>query len=194
MNRRGFTLLEMLVASMVFVVGFVAVFTLFIAGLKFRAQGDLETRSAIALRNLVEEIQLDAGTESKAPLPPSAYIGSGFADPQDKKLATSGGDDELIPCPGMPGLFYRVMSASDCTGGKQADSNVNASVIYLRVLVVAFPTTGNEPLALKTLARRLAIRVGGDDFIPELVRRGVATDNHVAIIRQPSWMKNTPTK
>ncbi len=191
MTRRGFTLLEMLVASMVFVVGFVAVFTLFIAGMKFRAQGDLETRSAIALRNIVEEIQLDAGTESKAPVPPSSYVGSGFVEPKDKRLAVDAGEDSLIPCPGMPGMFYRVMEASDCTGGKGATGNVNASVIYLRIVVVAFPTTGDEPLSFKDLAKRLSIRVSGDEFIPELVRRGIATDNHVAILRQPSWLKYT---
>lgn len=193
MFRRGFTLLEMLVASMVFIVGFVSVFSLFLAGMKFRQQGDLDTRAAIAVRNLVEEIQIDAGCEASGPFAVDAYKGSGFAEPVKGTPAPS--DDEFFPCPGMTGLFYRVLESKDCSGnapGASTDTSL-ATVLHLRILIVAFAT--NPPLKVSDLLRRLKVQSATMDTptIQELVRRGIATDNHVAIVRQPSWMKNLTT-
>jgi len=208
--RRGFTLIEMLVASMVFITGFVAVFTLFLAGTKLRAQGDLDTRAAMAIRNLTEEIQLDAGREaSTAIIMPLDYIGRGFptsaegeTEPPEAKL-----EDEFFSCPGLPGMFYRVVEATDGVG----DVVGKNPILNLRVIIVGYATT--PPLTWGDLDRRLGInseanapKVTGDETTPaavnpvfktpsmaylvrELVRRGIATDNRVSIIRQPSWLK-----
>lgn len=198
MSRRGFTLIEMLVASMVFIIGFISVFSLFLAGLKFRAQGDLQTRSAIALRNLVEEIQLDAGHESNAPVAPEKYLGTGFVDSPSTNTSTA----EWHACPGMSGLYYSVVEATDVSG---STTNDKAPVLYLRILVLAFAST-EDPLSMESLAKRLAIKVTDtrifdlpitqqyvsdfQKYLQELIDRGIVTDNHVAILRQPSWMKD----
>jgi prepilin-type N-terminal cleavage/methylation domain-containing protein len=195
--RRGFTLIEMLVASMVFILGFVSVFTLFLAGMKFRAQSDLDTRAAIALRNLVEEMQLDAGAEKNAPYPPKAYLGCGFAEPSAMQTVAGGNaggtdsiDDQLFPCPGMPGLFYRVLESHDCTSGGLND-DPQATVLHLRVVIVGFAISADAQVTWRDLAKRSAIPQTGNlgQLIQELVRRGIATDNHVAIMRQPSWLR-----
>lgn len=56
--QAGFTLLEMLIAAMIFITGFMAVYGLFLGGLKFRSEADLITRSAVASSNIVSELRL----------------------------------------------------------------------------------------------------------------------------------------
>src|SRR5271155_5794116 len=82
--RRGFTLVEMLVATIVFLVGFVAVFGLFLGGMRFRKLAEDTTRASPASSCLIDEIRAKAGgiptgAAASNPLPPSAYVGTGFA-------------------------------------------------------------------------------------------------------------------
>ena len=85
MNRRGFTLVEMLVATIVFLIGFVAVFGLFLGGMRFRKLSEDTTRASLAASCLVDEIRISAGgsgqasPSTSAPLAPSVYIGTGFS-------------------------------------------------------------------------------------------------------------------
>jgi hypothetical protein len=193
----------MLVATMVFITGFVAVFALFLAGVKMRATADLETRSAIALHNLVEEIQLDAGLETTA-AKPAAYLGSGFPGTASSTVTAPAMSDNLYGCPGMPGMFYAVLEASD---GDGTEGSVDSAVVTLRIVQLGLadiPDSNGKGPTWTELARRLRIDTADSSLtvpdgntltdetlaklIAELVRRGIATDDRVAIVRQPSWL------
>src|SRR5271170_5568637 len=98
--RRGFTLVEMLVATIVFLVGFVAVFGLFLGGMRFRKLAEDTTRSSLAASCLIDEIRAKAGGiptggAASNPLPPSAYVGTGFANGG----AAVGSLNDLYPYP-----------------------------------------------------------------------------------------------
>lgn len=57
-SQSGFTLLEMLVATFIFVIGFMSVYGLFLSGVKYRAEADAITRSSVAASNIVNEMRL----------------------------------------------------------------------------------------------------------------------------------------
>ena len=83
-SQAGFTLLEMLVATFIFVIGFVSVYGLFLSGVKYRAEADAITRSSVAASNIVNEMRLGIIT------PP--YSTTDFHSYRDQ-----------------PGLFYQVI-------------------------------------------------------------------------------------
>src|SRR5277367_4098546 len=112
MMRRGFTLVEMLVATIVFLVGFVAVFGLFLGGMRFRKLAEDTTRSSLAASCLIDEIRAKAGGiptpggAAGSPLPPSAYVGTGFATGGGGAGGGAAGSPvgtPLYPYPPVPG-------------------------------------------------------------------------------------------
>lgn len=74
----------MLIATMIFVTGFMAVYGLFLSGMKFRSEADLITRSAVAASNIVSELRLGI-----------------------REMET-GNDDDFLAYHDQPGLFYRI--------------------------------------------------------------------------------------
>lgn len=188
MRRRGFTLTEMLVATAVFAVGFVGVFGLFLAGIRFRKMSDDLTKCSLAASSLVAEIRIDAGREGgTTPMLPSDYVGDGFA------AAPDGAADELYPYPAMPGMWYRVLSCTDAlpapgpAGGDKVPDDAAATAIRLRLVVVPFGTA-DATLTLTEIGRRLQVPATDPDGIAdELHRRSVALVTDAVITRQPSW-------
>ncbi len=203
MRRRGFTLIEMLVATVVFAIGFVGVFGLFLAGMRFRKQSEDLTRCSLAASSLVSEFAIDAGRESAGPKEPEEYVGDGFAEaagPADGTANTL----ILVPYRAQPGIFYRVEHCTDLLG---ADSGTNSlgeeaamtTVLRLRLLVVPWATV-DPTISLDDLAKRLQLRspvdnaplwgtgASPDAIASELVRRGLALRSDAVITRRPSWM------
>ncbi len=213
--RRAFTLLELLVATGVFVVGFVAVFGLFLAGMRFRKLADDTTRGALAASSLVHEIRIDSGTEDIGgagiePHEPGDYIGNGLAGAGNQGAGSPdvAMTDELYPYPQQPGTWFRVIDSTDVLGSRVATDApttepVNqpnlSNTLHVKLLVLPFSTT-DAKLTFTELQRRLRIR---DDagtllkptnaeetkaFLDTLVKRGLATYYDAVILRQPHWL------
>lgn len=175
--RRAFTLLELLVATGVFVVGFVAVFSLFLAGMRFRKLADDTTRGALAASSLVHEIRIDSGTEDIGgagtdAYEPGDYIGNGLAGTANPVAGSPYVvmADELYPYPQQPGTWFRVLDSTDVLGSReQADANaidptldpVNqphlSNTLHVKLLVLPFSTT-DAKLSFTELQRRLRVR------------------------------------
>jgi len=184
MNRRGITLIEMLVATSVFLVGFVGALSLFTAGVSYRKQSDDLTRCSLALTSLIEEIRIDAGREAGGPLAPSEYVGNGFAE--DGAETDSG---TLFPYRLQPGIWYRVET---CTDLANADDNATTTALKLNLLVIPFSTADSD-ITLTEIGRRLQLRDVDDNLLTvgaianRLVERGIAQRHEVVLVRHRSW-------
>jgi Tfp pilus assembly protein PilV len=187
MQRRGITLIEMLVATGIFLVGFMGVFGLFLTGVKFRKESEDLVRCSAALSSLVEEFRIDAGREGLGALPPSEFLGDGFAE----DLSADDTDDDILFTYRMqPGVWYRVVECTDLQG---STTNATATAVKMRLLVVPFATTDTS-LTLSEIGRRLQARDSGGTLLTDpfaiadyLVQRGIALRNDVVIVRHPSW-------
>jgi prepilin-type N-terminal cleavage/methylation domain-containing protein len=185
-REAGFTLVEMLVASAIFIIGFVGVFALFLSGIRFRKLSEDITRTALASSSLVSEIRIDAGREGAAK-PPQDYVGDGFAsDASDAALS-----DDLYAYPQQPGIWYRVMACTDLSGDP---TNVAATALRLRLVTVSFATS-DTALTFTDVKNRLRLKkadgsdpIGPDEIATELTRRGVAMTTNTVIVRRPAWM------
>jgi len=193
MNRRGITLIEMLVATSVFLVGFVGALSLFTAGVSYRKQSDDLTRCSLALTSLIEEIRIDAGREPPNPITnlppmPMEYLGDGFAD-----NGVEDGDYSLgmiFPYRLQPGIWYRVET---CTDLANADDNATTTALKLNLLVIPF-STADSAMTLGEIGRRLQLRDVDDNLLTDahaianrLVDRGIAQRHEVVLVRHRSW-------
>jgi len=203
MPRRGFTLIEMLVATVIFAVGFVAVFGLFLAGIRFRKQSEDLTRCSLAASSLVSEFAIDAGRESAAPMAPDDYVGDGFAGGVPS-AADGPAKEVLVPYRAQPGVFYRVETCTDLEGTPIGPnlSSVDASlstVLRIKLLVVPW-ATGDAMVSLVDIAKLqlrdsatgTALWTSPDDdpvrIATELTKRGLAMRTDAVVTRRPSWM------
>jgi type II secretory pathway pseudopilin PulG len=178
--RRGVTLIELLVATGIFVTGFTAIAALFTAGTKLRAEADTLVRCSLAAESLIEDIRLDA----KGGKPPSAWLGDGFTTSPD---ATP---DRLYPYTAAPGTWYMVETATDAAGNS---GNPQASTLHLGILVLHKPLTGSTVTLeeLRTRILRWRVPAGATDADAwtrdELVARGIALRMDAVVVPQPSW-------
>lgn len=205
MVRRGFTLVELLVACGVFLFGFTTTFAMFLAGTRARAQADGILRLSLATSSLVEEFRLEAGREdlsvSGATLPykPSDYVGDGFAAVvSDTNEAVMGvATTPLFRYRAQPGIWYRVIS---CRDEKGSPNDPLATVLQMDLLVVWNPTA-DEKLTMGELADRQrpkftptpddAATTDRDEYAESiaafLAQRGFAVREQVVFVRRPSW-------
>jgi hypothetical protein len=198
----GLTLTEMLVATIVFLVGFVAVFGLFLGGMRFRKLSEDTTRSALAASCIIEEIRLDSGG-SAVPNPPDAYVGCGFtgaqASPNNDPMPGSGGAANLFAYPASPGIWYRVLSAKSLDPTNPANiANDKSTVLEMRLLVMPYSLAGGDAsVQLSEVTKRLGVTTAltksistatVDEIAQELVNRGLAISTDAVITRRPSWL------
>jgi prepilin-type N-terminal cleavage/methylation domain-containing protein len=197
MLRRGFTLTELLVATIVFLVGFVSVFALFLGGMRMRKMAEDTTRASLAASCLIDEIRIDAG-EGGVPLQPKAYVGDGFArsSQPDGDVSASGSAMEapLFPYKPIPGVWYRVLRSTDLEDNAQ---NAQTTVLKLDLLVVPFGSQ-DDSLTFLELDRRLDLlsdmtraqrqAATPDEVAARLVQRGIGFRFVAVVTRRPSWM------
>jgi prepilin-type N-terminal cleavage/methylation domain-containing protein len=188
MVRSGFTLVELLVATAVFVIGFAAVFGLFLAGMRFRKLADDTVLTSALASSLVAEVYLDSGKEGgSGPAVPSWYIGDGLATSQEP---VAGKATQLFAYPGIPGTEYRIV---DCTDLLQID-DAYATALHAEIVAmapgVALPTYGDLDRRVRAYpATPPALPATSEGtFEDDLVRRGVAMKFRAVIVRQPHWM------
>jgi prepilin-type N-terminal cleavage/methylation domain-containing protein len=197
MSRRGFTLTELLVATIVFMIGFVSVFALFLGGMRMRKLAEDTTRSSLAASCLIDEIRIDAGAGGGGiPMAPKEYEGDGFAP--FRKL-TGGGytgvpegyqsDNPLFAYRPIPGTWYRVIKCTDL----ENTQNSQTTVLKLDLLVVPF-STADSTLTFNELNRRLSLfslterDVTIDTLSTRLVQRGLGFRFVAVVTRRPSWL------
>jgi prepilin-type N-terminal cleavage/methylation domain-containing protein len=195
MSRRGFTLTELLVATIVFLVGFVSVFALFLGGMRMRKMAEDTTRASLAASCLIDEIRIDAG-EGGVPLKPKSYVGDGFArsSQPDGDDSGTGVDSQLFSYKPIPGTWYRVLK---CTDLEDDPENSQTTVLKLDLLVVPFGTA-DDSLNFRDLDRRLDLMneltrpqreaASPDQIAARLVQRGIGFRFVAVVTRRPSWM------
>lgn len=204
MPRRGFTLVELLVACGVFLFGFTAAFAMFLAGTRARSQADGIIRLSLAASSLAEEFKLEAGRESLStpgapvPFPPNAYIGDGFAAVHS--VGTAAAEDPgdmtapLFQYRPQPGVWYRVIS---CTDEKGSPTDPFATALQMELLVVWNPAP-DATLTLDDLAKRQRMDLKPtwagllypeqlSTLVDFLAQRGFAVREQIVFIRRPSW-------
>ena len=198
MSRRGFTLTELLVATIVFLIGFVSVFALFLGGMRMRKLAEDTTRASLAASCLIDEIRIDAG-DSGVPMQPKAYVGDGFAsaDENDGDPGGTGMASALYSYKPIPGTWYRVLACTDLEDNPQ---NTQTTVLKLDLLVVPFGTA-DEELTMADIDRRLGLlsdltpaqraAASPEEFAARLVQRGIAFRFVAVVTRRPSWMPAT---
>ena len=173
MVRRGFTLVELLVATGVFVIGFAAVFSLFLSGMRFRKLADDTTMTATLASSLLTEIYLDSGRIPTAPSPPpppgagpaapDEYDGDGFGH---DVAVTTWDATPLYSYAGVPGTSYRIAGPPPSTAptgtvkgtGKCCDlTGGNDAMATAIVADVVALCPGDKIATLGDLDRRLRI-------------------------------------
>lgn len=216
MSRRGFTLTELLVATIVFMIGFVSVFALFLGGMRMRKLAEDTTRSSLAASCLIDEIRIDAGGGGGGiAMAPNQYEGDGFAPfsaTSNSSNSSNNGNpvvlegelsdatsippsnplsNPLFPYRPIPGTWYRVLK---CTDLNNNSSNAQTTVLKLDLLVVPF-STADSKLTFDELNRRLSL-IGKDDpaspsvdlISTRLVQRGLGFRFVAVVTRRPSWL------
>ncbi len=193
-SRSGFTLVELLVATGVFMIGFSAAFGLFLAAIRYRTLADDTTRLSLAASSIVEELAIGDGKPPAMPplsKTPDQYLGSG-------NLPGSNGNTlitQFYPYSGVPGTWFTVESCTDVTGGNDAAT----PTLHLNLLVLVF-TQADSPLELEDVNRRVRILVPAAGFRNSLstaeaqqvrdglVKRGLAMRISCVVLRRPAWM------
>lgn len=196
MSRRGFTLIELLVATIVFLIGFVAVFSLFLGGMRFRKLAEDTTRASLAASCILDEIRIDAGGQGlSTPRMPKEYVGDGFAPfnagtnaDQEGTDTSSTAEEQLFPYKPLPGIWYRVMKATDLN----ETQDPKTTAINLELVVVPF-ASADDTLSFKDLNKRLNVlgqpySQGAPAVADELVKRGIAFRYRAVITRRASWL------
>lgn len=193
--RSGFTLVELLVATGVFMIGFAAAFGLFLAAVRYRTLADDTTRLSLAASSIVEEMAIGNGAPpATPPVPksPDKYLGSG-------DLPSFSGADALIfyAYPGVPGTWFMVESCTDVVGDS---TNEKTPTLHLNLLVLVFTSADpSQALQLDEVNRRVRItpvanyRANLSTAEAALVRdglvkRGLAMRISAVVLRRPSWM------
>ena len=190
----GFTLVELLVATGVFMIGFAAAFGLFLAAVRYRTLADDTTRLSLAASSIVEEMAIGKGVTLATPNAPNLYLGAG-----DLPSITNTDTDPLkfYAYPGVPGTWYTVESCTDVVGDAL---NEKTPTLHLNLLVLVFTSTDpSQALQLDEVNRRVRIAPVADyranlssadaTLVRDgLVKRGLAMRVSAVVLRRPSWM------
>lgn len=194
-RRAGFTLVELLAACGVFLFGATAAIGLMTVGTRARAQADGLLRLGLAASSIVAEIGLEAAVPATGEVPPpSAFVGDGFPATADAGMADPESlDAPLIAYRPQPGIWYRVLEASDPAGGDDA-----AAPVVRLDLLVAWNPVPDASLTLRELAARHRLDRrrewdASDDqrrfLIDYLVQRGLAVHETHWILRRPAGVR-----
>ena len=196
--RSGFTLVELLVATGVFMIGFAAAFGLFLAAVRYRTLADDTTRLSLAASSIVEEMGIGNGAAPAVPSvskPPMDYLGWGDLP----AIVNAGTTLNFYAYPGVPGTWFNVESCTDVVGDQ---TNEKTPTLHLTVLVLVFTSAdSNQILELEEVNRRVRIvNPPGAGFRGSLtaaeisllhdglIKRGLAMRISAVVLRRPSWM------
>lgn len=162
--RRGFTIVELLIATFIFLIGFVSVYGLFLRAVQFRREGENMVRCSLAASSIVATMRLKIRADTTIPFDPTVYKGDG--DP--------GNNAESDPLPffaylDQPGMFFRISNASPLMTDKTNVAKFTVQTVYLG-------SPGNQ-LSEEEVKKRC----GNPSSIDDLVTSGAITQR-IAII------------
>lgn len=145
--RKGFTLVEMLVATMVFMTGFVAVYSLFIAGVNYRHDADQLTDLSLASTSLISTFRLTMRDQWNQA---QDFVGDG--DP------ANGGETEgdFYAYPDNPGVYFRIDSAVAITG-VSGDGSQDSAGIRLMIYLIYTGNTIAPEMTFSEISKRQAV-------------------------------------
>ncbi|MEK7415291.1 MAG: prepilin-type N-terminal cleavage/methylation domain-containing protein [Planctomycetota bacterium] len=206
MRNRGFTLVEMLVATGVFLIGFTAAYAMFATAASFRVQADGILRLSLVAASIIEEIRLEAGRESNPdgtpatgiPFAPSTYVGDGFANVASPNESDTDINTVMYRYEPQPGIWYRVLSCVDEKGDSLAGAPGKfaelATTLQLDIIIVWNPLP-DPTLTLGELARRQRFDLTPyatdseklDALVDYIAKRGFALRERAVIVRRASW-------
>ena len=178
---RGFTLVELLVAMGVFMIGIMGVFGLFLGGVRARDQAESLTRLSFGATSLIEELRLDAVADR----PASDWLGDGYTANGREPI------DQLSPYPDVPGMFYVVDAAENAVNPQ---GNGIPTVLRLSITAMYLPLAPAAPGARLEVAQELRWRPPAQTADParwlldEAVARGVAIRTHAVVIPRQPWL------
>lgn len=192
--RRGFTLVEMLVACGIFLFGFMTVYTMFLVGVRNRTLADATTRGATVASSIIAEVRLRATNEIASAATtsiwaiPKNYVGDGYPDTSQ---ANEYGNDPynanaaFYAHPDQPGTYYRVIEATDLAG-----TTTNATDGVVLTLVIGQLDSNQPFLTLQQLQDRYRLGAGPFDLmIEELVRRGTLQRYDAVVHREVAFRR-----
>lgn len=130
-TRRGFTIVELLIATFIFLIGFVSVYGLFLRAVQFRREGENMVRCSLAASSIVATMRLkiramdtdDFTTKLKAS--PSKFIGDG-----DPTTATDQAN-YFFAYLDQPGMFYRIFEATPLMTDKTNVAKFTVQTVFL---------------------------------------------------------------
>lgn len=163
--RQGFTLVEMLIATGIFLIGFVSVYSLFLTGVQFRRRSENTSRGAVAASSILATIRYYSSLDNTLHNP-ALFEGDG--DP-----ATPDVPDMFHAYPDQPGMFFRVTNCDELFD--------HSSAIKLSVQTV-FLGAPQDVLTAPEVARRLGHP--GKDLRPDLLDRGLIREQVAIIYRR----------
>lgn len=193
----GFTLVELLVATGVFVLGFAAVFALFLSGVRFRKLADDTAKTVTLASTVTAELYLDSGSEgTTGPCTPLSYDGNGRyrASTTDvEEPSVLGMDTRLFTYTGIPGSLFRFDGTSDITGDQDPFATALATDVIALCPGVPVGTYGELNRHLRVYSPAQLTALGTTDqqavaFRDELLKRGIAMRYRAVVIRQPRWL------
>ena len=183
--RRGFTLLEMLVATAIFVTGFLAVYTMFLVGVRSRTVADATTRGAIVATSLMSEMRLRAINDpvGSSANTPAAWLGDGIPPALGAdSLDNTSWDAQFYAHPDAPGMYYRIDAATDLKGNA---GTVVSDAIAMTILVGQLDS--NQPtLTYQDLRRRYNLPSAASPSVvaDNLLQRGILQRYDAVIHRE----------
>lgn len=133
----AFTLVEMLVATMIFIVGFVAVYSLFLTGINYRHESDRITSTALAATSLISTWRLTMQDQWSG-YAPEDFVGDG--DPTNG-AETASPNEDFFPYPDDHGIWYRVQTATDAANDATNDESSSIRMVLLLTETADNPAT-----------------------------------------------------
>jgi prepilin-type N-terminal cleavage/methylation domain-containing protein len=123
-TRRGFTIVELLIATFIFLIGFVSVYGLFLRAVQFRREGENMVRCSLAASSIVATMRLKIRADTT--FSPVNYQGSG-------SLVSPNGDEvnKFYAYLDQPGIFYRISEASQLMAGKTNVAKFTVQTVFL---------------------------------------------------------------
>jgi len=177
-SRRGVTLIEMLVATAVFMIGFTAAYSLFLFGMRNRALSDATVRGTLVATSQIAAMRLFATHEPatsatiSVPYTPRTFVGDG--DPRNGNELAGGGiydlSNRFFAHPDQPSTYYRVVEATDL-----GDDPIALDAVGYRVVLVVGTVgrVGDEQTLLELCDRfRIDTTAGGEAALQALLERG----------------------
>jgi prepilin-type N-terminal cleavage/methylation domain-containing protein len=165
--RRGFTIVELLIATFIFLIGFVSVYGLFLRAVQFRREGENMVRCSLAASSIVATMRLKIRAMDTDDF--IAKLNAGDFIEDGDPTTTPDPEKHFFAYLDQPGMFYRISEASPLMTNK-----TNVAKFTVQTVFLGSPGTQLSEEEVKK-------RCGNPPSIDDLVTSGAITQR-IAII------------